>query len=249
MVVLALASPPPRSRRRRPSGPAPCSPSSSRRRAPARRPTTRGSWPRWCEPRSPPATPRSPSGSPTGSSPATRSTSTPSAPPAPSSPSTPATTPTRQPSTPKRPHAGRSSGTFPSAPMPSSARAAACSPSEARSRGAASRGPRPLRVDGLQAGARRDRGAARADGECAEFLGELILLQALNTAARLTDRAGAGEILISADAAMAAGLETTGLERRTLELRGRAQALDPGSPEPPLTLDDDLAGDRQRTLQ
>ena len=104
-------------------------------------------------------------------------------------------------------------------------------------------------VDGLQAGARRDRGAARADGECAEFLGDLILLQALNTAARLTDRAGAGEILISADAAMAAGLETTGLERRTLELRGRAQALDPGSPEPPLTLDDDLAGDRQRTLQ
>ena len=31
----------------------------------------------------------------------------------------------------------------------------------------------------------------------------------VNTAARLTDRAGAGEILISADAAMAAGLETT----------------------------------------
>jgi adenylate cyclase len=43
----------------------------------------------------------------------------------------------------------------------------------------------------------------------------------INTAARLTAAAGAGEILISAAGAQAAGLETSGLEKRTLELRGR----------------------------
>jgi adenylate cyclase len=48
----------------------------------------------------------------------------------------------------------------------------------------------------------------------------------VNTAARLTGLAGAGQILISADAATAAGLETKGLERRTLELRGRDQSID-----------------------
>jgi len=48
----------------------------------------------------------------------------------------------------------------------------------------------------------------------------------VNSASRLCDLAGAGEILISADAASAAGIETSQLERRTLELRGRAQALD-----------------------
>jgi adenylate cyclase len=47
-----------------------------------------------------------------------------------------------------------------------------------------------------------------------------------NTAARLTSLAGAGEILISAEAALAANLETTGLERRTLELRGREKKVD-----------------------
>jgi len=48
----------------------------------------------------------------------------------------------------------------------------------------------------------------------------------VNAAARLCDLASTGEILISADAASAAGIETSGLERRTLELRGRAQTLD-----------------------
>jgi adenylate cyclase len=48
----------------------------------------------------------------------------------------------------------------------------------------------------------------------------------VNAAARLADLAGAGEILISADAASAAGIVTSGLQLRTLELRGRAQALD-----------------------
>jgi adenylate cyclase len=48
----------------------------------------------------------------------------------------------------------------------------------------------------------------------------------VNTAARLVGLAGAGELLISAEAAEAGGLETTGLERRTLELRGREQGID-----------------------
>jgi adenylate cyclase len=48
----------------------------------------------------------------------------------------------------------------------------------------------------------------------------------VNTAARLTSLAGAGEILISAEAAAAGGLTTTGLERRSLELRGREQSID-----------------------
>jgi adenylate cyclase len=49
---------------------------------------------------------------------------------------------------------------------------------------------------------------------------------AVNTTARLTGLAGAGEILISATAATAGGLETTGLERRTLQLRGMEHSVD-----------------------
>jgi adenylate cyclase len=61
------------------------------------------------------------------------------------------------------------------------------------------------------------------EGDARDFtaLGDTV-----NTAARLTGLAGAGEILISAEAAAAGGLETTGLERRTLELRGREQSVD-----------------------
>jgi adenylate cyclase len=47
-----------------------------------------------------------------------------------------------------------------------------------------------------------------------------------NTAARLMELAGAGEILISAETALAANLETTGLERRTLDLRGKEKRID-----------------------
>jgi adenylate cyclase len=64
---------------------------------------------------------------------------------------------------------------------------------------------------------------AVGEGDARDFtaLGDTV-----NTAARLTDLAGAGEILISAEAASAGGLETNGLERRTLELRGRDQRVD-----------------------
>jgi adenylate cyclase len=45
---------------------------------------------------------------------------------------------------------------------------------------------------------------------------------AVNVAARLASQADAGEVLVSADAAAAAGFDTTGLERRTLELKGKS---------------------------
>jgi adenylate cyclase len=60
------------------------------------------------------------------------------------------------------------------------------------------------------------------EGDARDFtaLGDTV-----NMAARLTGIAGAREILISAEAAAAGGLETTGLERRTLDLRGRDQSV------------------------
>jgi adenylate cyclase len=48
----------------------------------------------------------------------------------------------------------------------------------------------------------------------------------VNIAARLQAAAGIGEVLISATAAQAAGVETSELERRTLELRGREQSVE-----------------------
>jgi adenylate cyclase len=61
------------------------------------------------------------------------------------------------------------------------------------------------------------------EGDARDFtaLGDTV-----NMAARLTGLAGPGEILVSAEAAAAGGLETAGLERRTLELRGREQTAD-----------------------
>src|SRR4029079_191745 len=48
----------------------------------------------------------------------------------------------------------------------------------------------------------------------------------VNTAARLTSMAKAGEIVMSAATAEAAGLDTSGLEQRTLDLRGREQSVE-----------------------
>jgi adenylate cyclase len=47
-----------------------------------------------------------------------------------------------------------------------------------------------------------------------------------NTTARLASEAGAGEVLVSSAAAAAGGLDTGGLERRTLSLRGRDETVD-----------------------
>jgi len=61
------------------------------------------------------------------------------------------------------------------------------------------------------------------EGDARDFtaLGDTV-----NTTARLTGLAAAGEILISADAASAGGLETNGLERRTLELKGKDETVE-----------------------
>jgi class 3 adenylate cyclase len=59
------------------------------------------------------------------------------------------------------------------------------------------------------------------DGIVDKFVGDTV-----NTAARLSALAGPGEILISREAGEAARLETAGLERRTLELRGKDQTVD-----------------------
>ena len=48
----------------------------------------------------------------------------------------------------------------------------------------------------------------------------------VNTASRVTAAAGAGEVLVTRAAADAAGLDTTELEQRTLELRGRSETID-----------------------
>ena len=66
---------------------------------------------------------------------------------------------------------------------------------------------------------------------CVGYIGEgdaldfTALGDTVNTAARLTSMAKAGEIVIS-DAAAVAELDTSGLEQRTLDLRGREQTVD-----------------------
>jgi adenylate cyclase len=81
--------------------------------------------------------------------------------------------------------------------------------------------------DGIPVGAGVHTGrafvGAVGEGDARDFtaLGDTV-----NTTARLSHVADAGEILISTEAAVGGGLETTGLERRTLGLRGREQSLD-----------------------
>jgi adenylate cyclase len=64
---------------------------------------------------------------------------------------------------------------------------------------------------------------AVGEGDARDFtaLGDTV-----NTAARLSALAGPGEMLISCEAGEAAVLDTDGLERRTLEIRGRGQPVD-----------------------
>ncbi len=47
----------------------------------------------------------------------------------------------------------------------------------------------------------------------------------INIAARLASNAGPGEILVGEDAYIDAGLHQDGLERRSLELKGRTQPV------------------------
>lgn len=49
---------------------------------------------------------------------------------------------------------------------------------------------------------------------------------AVNTAARLASAAAAGELLVSAAAAEASGIDTSELERRTLDVRGREETVE-----------------------
>jgi adenylate cyclase len=48
----------------------------------------------------------------------------------------------------------------------------------------------------------------------------------VNTASRLASAASTGEVLVSTQAAAAAGLETAGLERRSLDLKGKAEPME-----------------------
>lgn len=57
----------------------------------------------------------------------------------------------------------------------------------------------------------------RPKGESSDFT---ALGDPVNVAAHLAAQAGAGEILVTTEAAAAAGLESTGLERRSLSLKG-----------------------------
>ncbi len=66
-------------------------------------------------------------------------------------------------------------------------------------------------------------GSVGASGEISDFtaLGDVV-----NSTARLASLAGGGELLISTDAVAAAGIAIEGLERRTVEVRGRETSMD-----------------------
>lgn len=60
----------------------------------------------------------------------------------------------------------------------------------------------------------------------AEHVEFTALGDAVNVTARLASSAGAGELLITTEAARAAGIETGTLEHRRMELKGRAEAAE-----------------------
>lgn len=66
-------------------------------------------------------------------------------------------------------------------------------------------------------------GSTGAEGAVSDFtaLGDVV-----NTTARLASEAAAGDLLVSIDAARSAGLDERGVERRTLHVRGRSDAVD-----------------------
>ena len=66
-------------------------------------------------------------------------------------------------------------------------------------------------------------GGGGEDGDVTDFT---ALGDAVNTTARLASAAAAGEVLVTVAAASVAGVDSAGLERRRLELRGRAEPVD-----------------------
>jgi adenylate cyclase len=84
-------------------------------------------------------------------------------------------------------------------------------------------GPEPWIPVGAGVHTGRSFVGAVGEGDACDFT---ALGDAVNTASRLTSLAGPGEILVSAEAAEAGSLETAGLERRTLAVRGRSQSVD-----------------------
>ncbi len=66
-------------------------------------------------------------------------------------------------------------------------------------------------------------GTVGSDREISDFT---ALGDSVNTTARLASMAAAGELLVSADAARAAELPDTGLEHRTVDVRGREAPLE-----------------------
>jgi adenylate cyclase len=66
-------------------------------------------------------------------------------------------------------------------------------------------------------------GSTATDDVVSDFtaLGDVV-----NTTARLASQAAAGELLVSVDAATAAGSDTSTLERRTVEVRGRNEPVE-----------------------
>jgi adenylate cyclase len=84
-------------------------------------------------------------------------------------------------------------------------------------------GPEPWIPVGAGVHTGRSFVGAVGEGDACDFT---ALGDAVNTASRLTSFAGPGEILVSAEAATAGDLETTGLEKRTLAVRGRTQSVD-----------------------
>jgi adenylate cyclase len=49
---------------------------------------------------------------------------------------------------------------------------------------------------------------------------------AVNVAARLASHAGSGEVVVSEATGTAAGLDTEGLDRRQLDLKGKSEPVD-----------------------
>ncbi len=66
-------------------------------------------------------------------------------------------------------------------------------------------------------------GSTATDGVVKDFtaLGDVV-----NTTARLAGHAASGQLLVSVEAAMAAGMDTTVLDRRTVEVRGRTEPVE-----------------------